>query len=192
VEQAFLTGLGLAAPAGLNAYLPLLIVAIADRFVGGMTLAAPYDLLSSNLGLGLLIILLTIELVVDKIPAIDHVNDLVQSAIRPASGAYLMMASTTDTGLNPVIALLVGLAGAGGVHAIKASARPAVTITTGGLGNPIVSMIEDGFAATVAILAIVAPFVAIAILVLVLLLAFWAARWVSRRARRQTAEPNPV
>lgn len=191
MEQAFLTGLGLAAPAGLNAYLPLLIVAIADRFVGGITLDRPYDILSSNLGIGLLVVLLTIELVVDKIPAIDHLNDLVQSAIRPSAGAYLMMASTVDTGLDPVVALLIGLASAGGVHAVKASARPAVTVTTGGMGNPLVSMVEDGIAATVAILAIAAPIVATVFLAVALLLAIWAARWVGRRARRRTATSSP-
>lgn len=187
VEQAFLTGLGLAAPAGLNAYLPLLIVAIADRFVGGITLDRPYDLLSSNLGIGLLVVLLTIELVVDKIPTLDHLNDLVQSAIRPSAGAYLMMAATTETGLDPILALLIGLAGAGGVHAVKASARPAVTVTTGGMGNPLVSMVEDGIAATIAILAIAAPIVATVLLVIALVLLLWAARWVARRARHRSA-----
>jgi len=68
VETAILTGLGLAAPAGLNAYIPLLALALADRATTLVTLEAPYDALSSNLGIAILIVLLTIEVAVDKIP----------------------------------------------------------------------------------------------------------------------------
>ena len=148
MASALLTGLGLAAPAGLNAYLPLLILALADRFSDAVTLAPPYDFLSSNWGIAILIVLLTIELVVDKVPGLDHANDLIQSAIRPAAGAVLAMAATSDVAaINPVLALLLGLVAAGSVHAAKATSRPAITLTTGGLGNPLVSVGEDALAA---------------------------------------------
>jgi uncharacterized protein (DUF1015 family) len=48
VETAILTGIGLAAPAGLNAYIPLLALALADRATTRVTLHAPYDVLSSE------------------------------------------------------------------------------------------------------------------------------------------------
>src|SRR5688572_27120204 len=89
-----LTGLGLALPAGLNAYIPLLAVAIADRYTGLIELNSPYDTLSSPAVMIVLAVLLTIEVLADKIPVVDHVNDLIQSAIRPAAGAVLLMAST--------------------------------------------------------------------------------------------------
>lgn len=181
MENAFLTGLGLAAPAGLNAYLPLLIVALADRFTGGIELDRPYDLLSSTPGLAILVVLLTIEIVADKIPGVDHANDLIQSAVRPAAGAALMMASTSDSSLNPVAALLLGLVTAGSVHAAKAVTRPAVTVTTGGLGNPLVSTVEDMVAAGTAVLAIAAPGVVLVVLALFIVFLLWGVRLARRR-----------
>ena len=89
METAILTGIGLAAPAGLNAYIPLLALALADRATTQVTLHAPYDVLSSNIGIAILIVLLTIEIAVDKIPGVDHVNDIIQSFVRPAAGAIV-------------------------------------------------------------------------------------------------------
>ena len=83
METAILTGIGLAAPAGLNAYIPLLVLALADRATTRVTLHAPYDILSSNVGIAILVILLTVEVTVDKIPGVDHVNDLIQSFVTP-------------------------------------------------------------------------------------------------------------
>jgi hypothetical protein len=185
VEYPFLSGLGVAAPAGLNAYLPLLIVALADRFSNSINLDRPYDFLSSNVGLAILIFLVSVEVIVDKIPGVDHANDLIQSIIRPAAGAFLMMAVNSDGGsLNPVVAMLVGLLAAGGVHAAKATARPAVTVTTGGLGNPLVSVAEDGFAALMALSAILFPLLALLLLVVLLVAIVWSVRTARRLVGR--------
>lgn len=184
MEYAFLSGLGLAAPAGLNAYLPLLIVALADRFTDAINLDRPYDFLSSTWGIAVLILLVSIEVIVDKIPGVDHLNDLIQSVLRPAAGAFLMMASNSDGGsLNPVVAMLIGLVAAGGVHAVKAGTRPAVTVSTGGLGNPLVSMVEDGVAAVTAIVALVLP-----LLIPLFILAFVAAAFFGIRSIRRLTE----
>ena len=74
MEYPFLTGLGLAAPAGLNAYLPLLIAALVDRFSSRINLDSPFDFLSSTWGIVILTLLVTVEVVVDKIPGIDHLT----------------------------------------------------------------------------------------------------------------------
>ncbi len=185
---AFLTGLGLAVPAGLNAYIPLLVVALANRFTGGIDLDSPYDLISSNAGIGIVILLLTIEIFVDKVPGIDHLNDLIQSAIRPPAGAALMMAATSSTSLSPVIALIAGLACAAAVHAVKSASRPMVTMTTGGMGNPIISMGEDGLAAATSVIAIVAPYIAIAPVLAV----FGSSAWAARRMRRSHLDRGQI
>ncbi len=189
MENAFLTGIGLAAPAGLNAYLPLLLLALADRITDRITLNQPYDFLSSGWGIGVITFLLTVEVIADKIPGVDHANDLIQSAIRPAAGATLMMASTSDgSSLNPVIAMIVGLLTAGSVHAAKATSRPAITLTTGGLGNPLVSLVEDGVALVTGLVAILAP-----ILVVVPLVAFFALLLYGyRRFRRRAPGSSQV
>ena len=191
MEYPFLTGLGLAAPAGLNAYLPLLIVALVDRFSTKIDLDSPFDFLGSNWGIVILTVLVTVEVVVDKIPGIDHLNDLIQSVIRPAAGAFLMMAANSDGGkLNPVGAMVIGLVVAGGVHAGKALSRPAVTVTTGGLGNPIVSFAEDGLAALCAISAIFFPLVVPLFIILILLAIAMGLRHTSRL--RQRVRPQPL
>jgi Domain of unknown function (DUF4126) len=181
VEHALLTGLGLAAPAGLNAYLPLLILALADRFSSAVTLDTPYDFLSTNWGIAIIALLLTVEIVVDKVPGLDHANDLVQSAIRPAAGGILAMAATSDVGsINPVLAMILGLVAAGSVHAAKATTRPAITVATGGIGNPLVSVGEDVVAALSAIVAIFAPLLVLLVLVLFALVFLWAFRRLRR------------
>ena len=185
MESPFLTGIGLAAPAGLNAYLPLLIVALADRFTESINLDRPYDFLSSNWGIAILLILVSIEVIVDKIPGVDHLNDLLQSVIRPAAGAFLMMAANSDGGsLNPVVAMLLGLGTAAGVHAAKATARPAVTVTTGGVGNPLVSIVEDAVAVVTSLVALFAPILIPVFLVIFAIAVIWGVRRLHRVAAR--------
>jgi hypothetical protein len=167
METAILTGMGLAAPAGLNAYIPLLALALADRATNRVTLNAPYDVLSSNLGIAILVILLTIEVTVDKIPGVDHVNDIIQSFVRPAAGAIAAVAATGGVvAINPAIMVLVGVVLAGSVNAVKVTTRPAVTVGTLGIFNPVVSVAEDALAILVSIAAIFFPFLVILFLAL--------------------------
>ena len=167
METAILTGIGLAAPAGLNAYIPLLALALADRATTRVTLHAPYDVLSSNLGIAILIVLLTVEVTVDKIPGVDHINDLIQSLVRPAAGAVAALAATGGVvTINPAIMVLVGVVLAGSVNAVKVTARPAVTLGTAGILNPVVSLAEDAIAVLASVVAIFLPFLVILILAL--------------------------
>lgn len=160
MDSSVLMGFGLAAPAGLNAFIPLLVFALADRISNGFNLGRPYDFLSSSTGIIIILALLTVEIVVDKVPRADHLNDLVQSAVRPAAGAVLFMAANNhDREVHPLIAMLFGLVAAGCVHWYKTTARPAITIQTNGIGNPFVSMIEDGIATVVSVLAVALPLI---------------------------------
>jgi hypothetical protein len=167
METAILTGMGLAAPAGLNAYIPLLALALADRATTRVTLQAPYDVLSSNLGIAILIVLLTVEVAVDKIPGVDHINDLIQSVVRPAAGAIAAVAATGGVvTINPAIMVLVGVVLAGSVNAVKVTTRPAVTLGTAGILNPVVSLAEDAVAVLASLVAIFLPFLVILFLAL--------------------------
>lgn len=165
---------GLSGSAGLNAYIPLLMVALAARFPAGdplVKLQAPYDLMGSWWVIGLLAVLLVIEIVADKIPAVDTVNDGIQTFVRPAAGAILFAGSANViTDIHPILALGAGLLVAGGVHATKTAARPVVTVSTAGVGNPVVSTAEDVVAFVVSLLAIVLPIIA-AILMIIFLVA---------------------
>ena len=179
------TAFGLSASAGLNAYLPLLVVALTARYTDLIKLNQPWDVLTNGWVIGALAALLLIEMTVDKIPAVDTVNDVIQTIGRPLAGAVLFAAGSGAVGdLHPVLAIIAGLILAGGVHAAKSVARPAVTATTGGMGNWVVSLIEDVLALIGTILAILVPIIVVLITVFLLLLIFW---WRSRRRVKTSA-----
>ena len=181
VGQAFLslaTAFGLSTSAGLNAYIPLLVVALLARFSPLVTLNEPWEALSSWWAIGTLTVLLAVEILVDKVPAADTVNDVIQTFIRPAAGAILFAATTNAIGLHPVLAAICGVILAGGVHVVKAGGRPVVAATTAGVGNPIVSTLEDIVSFVTSVLAIVAPYLVVALIVIALALFTW---WYVRR-----------
>jgi hypothetical protein len=183
LTSAILTGLGLAAAAGLNAYIPLVIVGFLQA-LGWLDFGDPYENLANPWVLATLCVLLIVELFADKIPAVDSVNDVIQTVVRPAAGAILMAASTGLTDVPPWLGLAAGLITAGAVHGTKAAIRPVVNAGTAGAGAPVVSTAEDIFSTVLAFVAILAP-----LLVLVLLGVFvWmVVRWMRRRRRKAAA-----
>ncbi len=181
LDSPMLAGSALAASAGLNAYAPLLILAIAGRASTKVDLVRPYGFLGSTLCIFILLALLTIEIVVDKIPQTDYINDLIQSVIRPASGALVLMAITRATNpVNPLVALMLGLVLGAAVHIYKMMSRPAITEATNGLANPMVSMVEDALSAITSILAVMLPVLG----VLAALVSGFLLRLTYRGARR--------
>ncbi len=186
ILSGIFSAFGLSASAGLNAYIPLLVVAIVGRFTDLVTLEQPWDTLSNPWIIGLLIVLSVVEFFADKIPAVNHVNDAIQTFIRPAAGAIAFASSTSViSSINPIIALAAGLLISGGVHAAKAGAlRPAVTATTGGVGNIGVSILEDIISTILSILAVLIPIFVGIILVMV---ASWIIWLMWRRSNREQA-----
>lgn len=181
------TAFGLSASAGLNAYIPLFILALVARYTNWITLSSPYDVLTNGWVIVALGVLLLVEFFADKIPVVDHINDVIGTLVRPAAGAVLFAASTGAVqGMDPALAVVAGLLVAGSVHATKATVRPLVTASTGGLGNPVVSTIEDVASATVSIGAILLPLV-FAILVALGFVALWLVVRNFRRPRRARA-----
>lgn len=182
------TAFGLSASAGLNAYIPLLVVGvIAHYFPNTLNLATPFDLLANPWILILLGVLVIIEMIADKIPAVNHINDLIQTIIRPVAGAIAFAASANViTDINPVLALACGLLVAGSVHTVKSAAvRPAVTATTGGAGNIPVSIAEDVLATAASVLAVLLPLIAGTLVIVMLALLIWW--WASKGQKPQSA-----
>ena len=186
---ASLTGLGLSAAAGLNAYIPLLLVGVLARFTDVITLPEPYRWIQSGWALGVVSVLLLAELVLDKVPVVDHVNDAVQTLVRPTVGGVIFAATTAaaqaDTSSwmqdHPWVGVLLGVAVAGIVHATKATARPVVNATTVGVGTPVVSAAEDVASLALSLVAVFLP----VLVVVALLLVGWAAYAMLRRVRRR-------
>ncbi|OQY90733.1 MAG: hypothetical protein B6D38_03095 [Anaerolineae bacterium UTCFX1] len=179
------TAFGLSASAGLNAYIPLLIVGLAARYTNLLHLSSPWDTLANPWILLMLCILVIIEMLADTTPIVNHINDVVQTVIRPAAGAIAFAANANViSDVHPAIALAVGLFVAGTVHVVKAGAlRPAVTATTAGAGNVPVSMAEDITATMLSIVAIVLP---VLIGTLIIVLGAFIIYWLYRRANRVT------
>lgn len=189
ILSGIFSAFGLSASAGLNAYIPLLVVSLLGRYTNLIALEAPWDTLTNGWIIGLLAALSLVEFFADKIPAVNHVNDGIQTFVRPAAGAIAFAASANViTDINPVISLAAGLLIAGAVHAAKAGAmRPAVTATTGGVANPMVSMLEDFVSTVLSILSVVIP---IFVGVVLVPLAAWVVWMIWKRANRMEAQGN--
>lgn len=191
-----LTGAGLAAAAGLNAYVPLLVMGLAGR-LDWITLPQGWVWLENEWVLGIFGVLLVIEVVADKIPAVDTVNDWIQSVVRPASGGIVFaggMGTETVAVTDPEnffssgawIPVAIGIALALLVHLGKMSVRPVANVVTAGVAAPVLSTVEDGASISLAVLALVAPVLAFLALVAVIA-GFIAVLRSMRRKRRERA-----
>lgn len=165
---------GLSTSAGLNAYLPLLVVALMARYTTLIRLNEPWNVMTNGWVIAVLVVLLLIEMTVDKIPAVDTINDAIQTVGRPLAGAILFAAGSGVIGeLHPVPAFIAGLLIAGSVHAVKSVARPAVTAATVGTGNWLVSSLEDVLALITAVVAVLAPLLVVALVLAIVLFFIW-------------------
>jgi hypothetical protein len=193
-----LTGTGLAASAGLNAYIPLLTMGLLARYTDTIDLPGGWQWLSNGWVIAILAVLLAVEVVADKIPVVDHVNDVVQTVVRPTSGGLAFGAgSSADTvtvsdpgsffGSHQWVPVAAGVLIALCVHGVKATARPVVNATTAGLGAPVASTAEDFGSVVLSLLAILLPILVLLGLVLLALGSWWVLR--RRRQRRQERRP---
>ena len=191
---AALTGMGLSAAAGLNAYIPFLIVALLAKFTDVLALPASYAWIESWWAIGIGSVLLAAEVVLDKIPAVDTINDTVQTFVRPSMGGLVFAATTAAGDLDKSawmqshawVGVVLGILVSGLVHTGKATARPMINAGTLGAGAPVISTLEDGAAIGLSLIAIFIPIlVTVALLALVVLI-FWVWRKVHRwRANRR-------
>ncbi len=165
--SSLLTSAGLGVGAGVNAYATLLVFGLLARWQPGMFHDELARFFASTPVLIVVGVLYLVEFVADKIPAIDHLWDVIHTFIRPAAGAVVAWAAVSDQIPRGAVIVAAILAGgmALGAHATKAAVRGASTVTTGGLGNPILSLIEDLFAFASALIAILLPWLVLVMLV---------------------------
>jgi hypothetical protein len=189
-----LTGFGLATAAGLNAYIPLLALGLLSRFTDLVTLPHGWAWLENGWVITIVAALLVVEVVADKIPALDSINDAVQTFVRPTAGGIVFgsgtaaqTAAVTDPGAfahtGQWIPVAIGVVTALVVSLTKSTVRPAANIATAGMAAPVLSTVEDIFSVGLVFAAILIP-----VLVLVAVVALvWAAMRIVRRRRRKTA-----
>jgi hypothetical protein len=176
-------GIGLAACTGLRAFLPLLVVAVAGR-LEWVPLAEPFQWLATWPAIVVFGVAVTTELLSDKIPIIDNLLDTVHVGVKPVAGAILATAVLTD--LAPLeattLGIMAGAPTAGAVHVVKAKTRVLSSVLTAGLGNPILSLLEDVAALIGAIAAIVVPVLIAAMAVLSVAAVYFLVRRLRLRA----------
>ena len=187
-----LTGLGLATASGLNAYIPLLTLGLLSRFTDIISLPPGWAWLENGWVMTIVAVLLVVEIVADKIPALDSVNDAIQTFVRPTSGGIVFGSGTAaqtpavaDPGafaqsgqwIPVVIGVLVALV----VSLTKSAARPAANVATAGVAAPVLSTIEDGVSVGLVFVAILIPVVVLVVLALL----GWAFFKLWRRRRNR-------
>ncbi|MET8259870.1 DUF4126 domain-containing protein [Micromonospora sp. NPDC005553] len=193
-----LTGTGLAASAGLNAYIPLLILGLLGRYTDLIDLPSGWTWLGNGWVIAIMAVLLAVEMVADKVPVVDHINDVVQTVVRPTAGGLAFGAgssSETVTVSDPGsffsshqwVPVVTGVLLALGVHLLKSAARPVINATTAGIGAPVASTAEDATSVVVSLVAIILPVLVLVALVGLAFFAFWFFRRRSDRRREREA-----
>ncbi len=192
----FLVGSSLAAAAGLNDWMPLFELGMVDRVLPGFERPAGWAWLSSDAALWIVGVLLVVEIVADKIPAVDSINDVIQTVIRPASGGIAFGAgASAEAATDPThlfengawVPIAVGIVIARAQQPAKATVRPVANRATAGIAAPALSTAEDLSSFALAITAVVVPIVAAVLLVglIVMIIA------LLRRRRRLSKAAQP-
>lgn len=164
--MALVAALGLSSTAGLRAVATLFAIGVvSDITISGHPLLAlhgNFTVLGSTPMLILLGVLTVVEIIIDKFPGLDNLNDVIHTVIRPVVGAVIVAGtSNTLSDTNVWVAAAAGAVLAFGVHVTKSTARVATTATTAGVGNPIISVLEDLLSFGSILLVVVAKSVAI-------------------------------
>lgn len=177
----------LAASAGLRAWLPLFAVGSLAR-LDVLQLGEAFAFLESTPALVAFAVATVIEIVADKVPALDHGLDAISTFIRPIAGALLtagVIWQVRDPLWAAGLGIVVGAPVAAAPHVAKSALRLASTATTGGLANPIVSVLEDVASVVLIFLALLVPLVTVIALVLTGVV---VVRMI-RRTRRSVSAP---
>lgn len=163
IAWQLMMGFGLAASAGLRAFLPLFVVGIAGR-LQLVPLGDRFEWLSTPAALTVLGVAVLVEVLGDKLPVVDHALDAVGTVARPVAGAVAAAAplAALDPLTGMVVGVVLGSSVAGGVHAAKATLRLGSTASTAGLANPALSVGEDAASLLGSVVALVLPVMAFA------------------------------
>ncbi|MDI1325977.1 MAG: DUF4126 domain-containing protein [Brevundimonas sp.] len=185
-----LLGLGLASATGLRTFLPLLMLALAARFeMFGVRLIDQMDWLVSWPAIAALTTATVAEFAGDKVPAIDHALNAVGYVTRPVAGA--VAAGSVFWGVDPAAAaiagIIVGAPAALAFNAAQTGVRVGSTAMTAGLGNPVVSLVEDFLAFVTVMIAFLAPILIPIVMVVFAVLVFRLARRI-----RDRNDPGPA
>lgn len=185
-----LLGLGLASATGLRTFLPLLMLALAAKFeMFGVRLIDQMDWIVSWPAIAALATATAAEFAGDKVPAIDHGLNAIGYVTRPVAGAIAAGSVfwNVDPSAAAIAGLIVGAPAALAFNAAQTGVRVGSTATTGGLGNPLVSLIEDLLAFLTVLVAFLAPILIPVVLIVLAVVVFRLARRIRDRTAPRAA-----
>ena len=166
-------GIGLAASVGFRVFLPLFVLSLAAYF-------NVWELNESWLWIGSLTAVITlgiatlVEIVAYYIPVVDNLLDTIAIPLATFAGIAVMVSTVAD--LSPVVTwALAIIAGGGTAAAVKSSAsatRLGSTVSTAGVGNPLVSTIETGTSVILSLVSVFLPILAIILVIVIFYIVF--------------------
>lgn len=157
---ALLTGLGLAAAAGFNAWAVLLLYHGLYQLLPQEFPGAFGAMLASRTVFGFALVLFLVELVIKKIPMLDRFWELGNTLLRPLVGAFLAMAAVPARSIAEQIGIGIGGALAtAAAHVAKSTTRLETTAATHGWTQFALSIVEDVVAVVLAALVFFVPWI---------------------------------
>ena len=177
--------LGFSFAAGVNLYLTVAILGLANRYQW-VDLPAQFRIFDNNWIIGAALVLYVVEFVADKVPWVDSVWDAVHTLIRPVGGALIAVASIGHA--QPAVqaaAALAGAALASSSHLAKAGTRVAANTSPEPFSNWILSLSEDGFVVGLGLLTLTYPLAAALVVLTSVAIIVASARWLFRRVRQR-------
>jgi hypothetical protein len=181
-----MVGLGLSASCGFRVFVPMLFMSCAVH-ADILTLSDGWEWIGSWPAIAILGCATLIETAGFFVPWFDHLLDV--AALPAAVVAGILATTACVSEMHPALAWSVGIIAGGSAAAIVQSgtmlARGASTVTTGGLGNFVVSSAELAASVVMSFLAIAVPVVAaVCFFVLAGVTIMLFVRWRKKRAAR--------
>ena len=173
---SILLGLSLAAAVGFRIFIPLLIMSLASQG-GCLTLSSGFEWIGTIPALIVFTAAAGFEILAYFIPFVDNMLDTFAGPTAVIAGTIVMGSAIVE--LDPLfkwtLTIIAGGGAAGLVQSLTTITRGVSTLSTAGLGNPVVSATETTAAVGISVLATLFPMF---IGIIVILLLIWAAKKV--------------
>ncbi|MDX1470927.1 MAG: DUF4126 domain-containing protein, partial [Flavobacteriaceae bacterium] len=178
---AAILGIGLAASSGFRFFIPLLVLS-ASAYFGMWELNESWQWLGTPAALIVFGVAVIVEIFGYYIPFIDNLLDTIAIPLATLAGTVIMVSTLAE--LDPVVTwALAIIAGGGTAAAIKTgfgAARATSSVSTAGIGNPVISTAETGISFAMSILSIFLPVIALIVIIIILIFLFRFYRKIKR------------
>ncbi|TCS94716.1 DUF4126 domain-containing protein [Hazenella coriacea] len=182
---ATLMGVGLSAACGFRVFVPFLVISIGAK-AEFIELGEGFQWMTTNVALITFAVATLLEVFSYFIPWVDQALDTIATPTAVVAGSVISASLITD--MNPlltwVLAAIVGGGTATSTQLLTASARGVSTVSTGGLGNPVVSLIENISSMIISVLAILMPILTGVLIIIMLFILYKLIQSFRKKMRR--------